>query len=187
MATAIPFERFRFGVFEVDLRSGELRKQGIKIKLHHQPFQVLAMLLEHPGEVITREELKKKLWPLDTFVDFDVGLNSAVKKLRDALGDSAEIPRYVETLPRRGYRFIGSLSKALTSKADAAVTIPGRVIEEKSSAAREEADIKVSAVSGPRSRCMLWASVAALVGLLVLLVGFDARSWREKLLARTTL
>lgn len=100
----------RFANFEADLRSGELRKQGIKIKLHHQPFQVLAMLLEHPGEVVTREELKSKLWPLDTFVDFDVGLNSAVKRLRDALGDSAEIPRYVETLPRRGYRFIAPVS-----------------------------------------------------------------------------
>src|ERR1700674_4150375 len=187
MPTPTPSEQVCFDAFEADLRSGELRKQGIKIKLHHQPFQVLAMLLEHPGELITREELKKKLWPLDTFVDFDVGLNSAVKKLRDALGDSAEIPRYVETLPRRGYRFIGSLSKAPTSKADAAAAIPGRGIEEKSSAASEEAESKVSAVSGPRSRWMLWASVAALVGLLVLLVGFDARSWREKLLARTTL
>ena len=103
MPTPTPSEQVCFDAFEADLRSGELRKQGIKIKLHHQPFQVLAMLLEHPGELITREELKKKLWPLDTFVDFDVGLNSAVKKLRDALGDSAEIPRYVETLPRRGY------------------------------------------------------------------------------------
>ena len=79
MATPTSSEQVCFDVFEADLRSGELRKQGIKIKLHHQPFQ-------HPGELITREELKKKLWPLDTFVDFDVGLNSAVKKLRDALG-----------------------------------------------------------------------------------------------------
>jgi DNA-binding winged helix-turn-helix (wHTH) protein len=121
MAIPTPSKRVRFDVFEADLRSGELRKHGIKIKLHHQPFQVLAMLLEHPGEVVTREELKSKLWPLDTFVDFDVGLNSAVKKLRDALGDSAEIPRYVETLPRRGYRFIGSLSDASTPKAEPAV------------------------------------------------------------------
>src|SRR6202521_3984426 len=174
MTTSTPSKRVRFGVFEVDLRSGELHKHGVKIKLHHQPFQVLTMLLEHPGEVVTREELKSKLWPLDTFVDFDVGLNSAVKKLRDALGDSAEIPRYVETLPRRGYRFIGSLSNASTSKAEPAAGVPGRVIEEKSPAASEEVESKVPAVSGPRSRWMLWAPAAALVSLLVLLVGFDA-------------
>ncbi|MFZ0968532.1 MAG: winged helix-turn-helix domain-containing protein [Candidatus Acidiferrales bacterium] len=96
----------RFSAFEVDLRSGELRKHGIRLKLQDQPFQVLALLLEHPGEVVTREELRRKLWPADTFVDFDTGLNSAVKKLRDALSDSAEEARYIETLPRRGYRFI---------------------------------------------------------------------------------
>src|SRR5882724_6820057 len=106
MVTPIPAGRVRFGVFEVDLRSGELHKQGIKIKLHDQPFQILAMLLEHPGELVTREQLHQRLWPSDTFVDFDVGLNSAIKRLRDALGDSAEEPRYIETLPRRGYRFI---------------------------------------------------------------------------------
>ncbi len=106
MATPILSGRVSFGVFEVDLRSGELHKQGIKIKLHDQPFQVLAMLLEHPGELVTREQLHQKLWPADTFVDFDVGLNSAIKRLRDALGDSAEDPRFVETLPRRGYRLI---------------------------------------------------------------------------------
>ena len=98
--------RARFGAFEVDLRSGELRKHGIRLKLQDQPFQVLAQLLERSGDVVTREELRNKLWPVDTFVDFDTGLNSAIKKLRDALGDSADEPRYIETLPRRGYRFI---------------------------------------------------------------------------------
>jgi DNA-binding winged helix-turn-helix (wHTH) protein/tetratricopeptide (TPR) repeat protein len=98
--------RTRFGAFEVDLRSGELHKHGIRLKLQDQPFHLLALLMEHPGEVVTREELRQKLWPADTFVDFDTGLNSAIKKLRDVLGDSAEEPRYIETLPRRGYRFI---------------------------------------------------------------------------------
>jgi TolB-like protein/DNA-binding winged helix-turn-helix (wHTH) protein len=98
--------RVRFGVFEVDLRAGELRKQGLKVKLHDQPFKVLAVLLERPGDVVTREEICQRLWPADTFVDWEVGLNSAVKKLRDALGDSAENPRFVETLPRRGYRLL---------------------------------------------------------------------------------
>ena len=98
--------RVRFDAFEVDMHSGEVRKHGIRLKLHRQPFQVLTLLLEHPGDLVTREELRQKLWPGDTFVDFDTGLNSAVKKLRDALCDSAEEPRYIETLPRRGYRFI---------------------------------------------------------------------------------
>jgi DNA-binding winged helix-turn-helix (wHTH) protein/tetratricopeptide (TPR) repeat protein len=102
----------RFGAFEVDLRSGEVHKHGIRLKLQDQPFRVLALLLEHSGDVVTREELRQKLWPADTFVDFDTGLNSAIKKLRDVLGDSAEEPRYIETLPRRGYRFIGDIRNA---------------------------------------------------------------------------
>jgi DNA-binding winged helix-turn-helix (wHTH) protein/tetratricopeptide (TPR) repeat protein len=101
--------RTRFGAFDVDLRSGELYKHGIRLKLQDQPFHVLALLLEHPGEVVSREELRQKLWPADTFVDFDTSLNSAIKKLRDALGDSAEEPRFIETLPRRGYRFIAAV------------------------------------------------------------------------------
>jgi DNA-binding winged helix-turn-helix (wHTH) protein len=96
----------RFATFEVDLRSGEVRKGGVKLKLSGQPFQVLAILLERPGEVVTREELQKRLWP-DTFVDVDHNLNTAINKIREVLGDEAENPRFVETLPRRGYRFIG--------------------------------------------------------------------------------
>ena len=96
----------RFGVFEVDLRTGELRKQGLKIRLRDQPFQILLLLLAHPGEVVSRDELQKQLWPGDTFVDFDRGLNKAVNHLRDALGDSAESPHFIETLPKRGYRLI---------------------------------------------------------------------------------
>jgi TolB-like protein/DNA-binding winged helix-turn-helix (wHTH) protein/Tfp pilus assembly protein PilF len=102
----------RFGVFELDLRVGELRKNGLRVRLQQQPFQVLAMLLEHPGEVVGREELQKKLWPADTFVDFDHGLNKAINKVRDALGDSAESPRFVETIARRGYRFLAEVKPA---------------------------------------------------------------------------
>jgi DNA-binding winged helix-turn-helix (wHTH) protein len=98
----------RFGTFEVDLPAGEVRKGGVKLKLTGQPFQVLAILLERPGEVVTREEMQKRLWP-DTFVDVDHNLNTAINKIREVLGDSAESPRFVETLPRRGYRFIGEL------------------------------------------------------------------------------
>lgn len=100
----------QFGLFELDLDARELRKSGVRVKLQEQPFQVLAMLLERPGSVVTREELQKKLWPGDTFVDFDLSLNSAVKKLRQALNDDSENPRFIETLYRRGYRFIGPVN-----------------------------------------------------------------------------
>src|ERR1700730_17346613 len=100
----------RFGVFEFELRSGELRKQGRKIRLEGQPVQVLIKLLARPGELITREELQKELWPADTFVNFEQSLNAAVKRLRHALGDSPDSPRFVETLARRGYRFIAPVS-----------------------------------------------------------------------------
>src|SRR5438105_9881302 len=98
--------RLRFGVFDLDLRAGELRKHGLRVRLQEQPFQVLAMLVEHPGEIVTREEVQKRIWPADTFVDFDHGLNKAINKIREALGDSAQSPRFVETVARRGYRFI---------------------------------------------------------------------------------
>src|SRR4030081_2142052 len=96
----------RFGVFEADLGAGELRKHGLRLKLSEKPFQILVMLLEKPGNVVSREELRNRLWPGDTFVDFDHGLNNAVMRLREVLGDSSENPRFVETIPRRGYRFI---------------------------------------------------------------------------------
>ncbi len=100
----------RFGVFELDLKAGELRRHGRKVKLQEQPFQVLSQLLEKPGEVITREELRNRLWPADTFVDFDHSLNAAIRRLRDALGDSADNPTFVETVARRGYRFLAPVS-----------------------------------------------------------------------------
>ena len=111
MKTELP-EILQFGTFEVDLRAGELRKQGVRIKVQEQPFHVLNVLLQRPGEVVTREELRAQLWQSDTFVDFDNGLNTSINKLREALGDSADNPRFIETLPRRGYRFIASVSGA---------------------------------------------------------------------------
>src|SRR6516225_10436382 len=101
-----------FGPLELDARAGELYKHGFKLKLQGHPIQILAMLLERPGELITREEIQQKLWPSEseTFVDFDHGLNTAVRKLRQALGDEAETPQYIETLPRRGYRFVGEVA-----------------------------------------------------------------------------
>ncbi|MGA9977074.1 MAG: winged helix-turn-helix domain-containing protein [Candidatus Sulfotelmatobacter sp.] len=107
----------RFGVYELDLGAGELRKNGRKLRLQEQPFQILALLLERAGDVVTRDELRQKLWPADTFVDFDHGLNTAVNKLRELLGDSASSPRFIETLARRGYRFIAPLQNDLQSSA----------------------------------------------------------------------
>jgi DNA-binding winged helix-turn-helix (wHTH) protein/Tol biopolymer transport system component len=101
----------RFGPFELDTRCAELRKSGIRLKLQGQPIQILEMLVAHPGELVTREEIQQRLWPADTFVDFDHSLNTAIKKLRQALGDEADAPRYIETLPKRGYRFIGEVEK----------------------------------------------------------------------------
>ncbi len=101
----------RFGRFEADLHTGELHKNGIKIKLQEKPFQILELLLERPGELITREELREKLWPADTFVDFDSSIGTAVAKLRQALGDSAQEPRFVETVSSRGYRFLGPVTR----------------------------------------------------------------------------
>lgn len=113
MATPVSTAKiFRFGVFEVDLKAGELRKHGLRLKLSEQPLQVLAFLLENPGEIVTREELRSRLWQGDTFVDFDHGLNNAVMRLREVLGDSSENPRFVETVPRRGYRFIAPVEEA---------------------------------------------------------------------------
>jgi TolB-like protein/DNA-binding winged helix-turn-helix (wHTH) protein/Flp pilus assembly protein TadD len=107
-----PDTRLCFGVFEFDLRSGELRKRGLRVRLQQQPFQVLGLLLAHAGEVVSREDLQKAIWPADTFVDFDHGLNKAVNKIREALGDSAESPRFVETVARRGYRFVADVRVA---------------------------------------------------------------------------
>src|SRR5260370_14781977 len=123
--------RLRFGVFELDLRAGELRKHGLRVRLQEQPFELLEMLLEHPGEVVTREELQKNLWPADTFVDFDHGLNKAISKIRGALSDSAESPRFVETVARRGYRFLAEVkvADAATVRSPELATLPNPVTE----------------------------------------------------------
>ena len=102
----------RFGVFEMDFRTGELRKHGVRLKIQNQPFLVLQALLERPGELVTREELQTKVWADDTYVDFDQSLNRAINKVRDVLNDEAGTPRFIETLPRRGYRFIAPVEEA---------------------------------------------------------------------------
>lgn len=108
----------RFGVFELDRRAGELRKSGVKLRLQEQPFQLLALLVDRAGDVVTRDELRQQLWPSDTFVDFDHSLNTAINKVREALGDSAARPRYVETLARRGYRFIAPVQNGAATESE---------------------------------------------------------------------
>lgn len=108
-----PAPRYRFGVFEVDAAAGELRRQGLRVKLNTQPMQVLLMLLERPGELLTREEISRKLWPDGTFVDYEHGVNSAVNRIREALGDTAANPRFLETRARRGYRFIAPVERVV--------------------------------------------------------------------------
>jgi cholera toxin transcriptional activator len=106
-----PARRYRFGVFEADATMGELRRQGIRVKLNAQPFQVLCLLLDRPGELLTREEISRELWPDGTFVDYDHGVNSAVNRIREALGDAASSPRFIETLAKRGYRFVAPVER----------------------------------------------------------------------------
>jgi eukaryotic-like serine/threonine-protein kinase len=118
----------RFGIFEVDSESGELRKNGLKVPLQEQPFRVLTLLVEHPGKVITREELQQRLWPADTFVEFDRGLNTAINKVREALGDSATSPRFVETVPRHGYRFLAPVEGCTKPISVRTGLVPGRAI-----------------------------------------------------------
>jgi DNA-binding winged helix-turn-helix (wHTH) protein len=119
-------ENLRFGTFELNVRVGELRKQGVLIKLQEQPFRVLSVLLERPGEVVTREELRTSIWPADTFVDFDNSLNTSINKLREALGDSANSPQFIETVPRRGYRFIPPVTSGDGEASSPGATREGR-------------------------------------------------------------
>jgi len=164
-------QSIRFGDFEVDPRSGELRKHGIRVKLQVQPFQVLQILLECPGDVVNREELQKKIWPSDTFVDFDQGLNNAVKKLREALGDDAEKPRFIETLSRRGYRFIGSVQNGA----------PRAVGKSDSKPASTETRLPETHRKG-----FGWglALGAAAVAVLILVVSFNTAGVRDHLLGK---
>ncbi len=154
----------RFGVFAVDLAAGELRKNGVRIRLQDQPFQILAILLERPGDVVTREELRQRLWPADTFVDFDHSLNTAVNKLREALGDSASSPRYVETLARRGYRFLGTLERADTTPDPAAPAAVADRTAAKSAARTFHRDLDV-----PVPRRSLTRGLFALIQVMYLI------------------
>ena len=169
--TARQLRLMRFEDFEVDLRSGELRKAGVKLKFGGQPFQVLSILLEQPGDVVTREELQKRLWP-DTFVDVDRNLNTAINKIREVLGDSAESPRFVETLPRRGYRFIGEVEPPVqpvvpvVESTRSRLALASSVVEDRRGCPRHLGRCAC------RRGCVSMASAAASAGA----GGFDRRS-----------
>jgi TolB-like protein/DNA-binding winged helix-turn-helix (wHTH) protein/Tfp pilus assembly protein PilF len=153
-----PSPLVRFAQFELDSRAGELRKEGRRIKLQEQPSQILAMLLERPGELVTREELRQKLWPADTFVDFDHGLNSAVARLREALNDSAQCPKYIETVTRRGYRFIGKREETnLTQAAAQELPQPDKPWE---------TDLQQALQNGKLQHSKRWLPALAAMGLL---------------------
>ena len=149
MTDARPARRYRFGVFEVDSTTGELRRTGVRVKLHAQPLQVLLMLLERPGEMLTREEICRELWPDGTFVDYEHGVNSAVNRLREALGDKASNPRFVETLARRGYRFLAPVERIALDEEASTATAAGPISEEPAPvpAAKTESLDRVLAVS----------------------------------------
>jgi cholera toxin transcriptional activator len=133
-------QRFRFGVFEADAATGELRKQGLRVKINAQPFQLLCMLLEKPGQVLTREEISRKLWPGGTFVDFEHGVNSAINRIREALGDTANSPRFVETLARRGYRFVAPVERidGLAPQIPSDETLPQFIAESSGAAVTDD-------------------------------------------------
>jgi TolB-like protein/DNA-binding winged helix-turn-helix (wHTH) protein len=187
----------RFGIFEVDLQARELHKRGLKVKLQEQPLQVLAALLERPGEVVTREELRQRIWLADTFVDFDNGLNGAINRLREALGDSANNPRFVETLPRRGYRFIASVEDATPGVAPGALPSNGAGQAEAGSVAKPQENRPGVArarlrprnlwglvPSAGRSLGRLWIVALAFAALMALLIGVNAGWMRQRFLGR---
>jgi TolB-like protein/DNA-binding winged helix-turn-helix (wHTH) protein len=186
MATPIASSgTIRFGAFEADLRSGELRKDGVKIKLEGQPFQVLAALLQRPGQLVAREELRKELWPDDTFVDFEQGINAAVKRLRVALEDSADTPTFIETLPRRGYRFIAPIENGPQPPSEATEESqlgPISHAEEPFGNAQTTRSVVVSGATA-RWRPIL-IGIAAITALGLLVLGLNPFGWRDRLLGR---
>ena len=168
----------RFGVFEADLHARELRKQGMQIKLQEQPFQILAFLLEHPGEIVTREQLRQRLWPADTFVDVDNSVNAAINRVREALGDSAESPRFVETLPRRGYRFVAPVAEIKGPERDLGLENANAVIP-----ARPEESPAIGNLRGTIAKLSL---VVALVAIVVAASVWGWEKWRARISIRNS-
>ncbi len=172
----------RFGAFEADLQAGELRKHGLRIKLQEQPFEILAILLQNPGELVLREDLRQRLWPADTFVDFDHSLNRAINKLRDALGDSAENPRFVETLPRRGYRFIAPVNETAPGAGHTSPPLhPVSATAEPAVVSVEKLRAEVRAAFGVHRWRKIALVAIAFGAILALLVVLNTGGWRQRL------
>ena len=167
-------DKIRFGVFELAVRSAELCKGGVRLPIHGRPVQVLAILLEHPGQMVSREELRNRLWAADTFVDFDHGLHNAVGRLREVLGDSADRPRFIETLPRRGYRFIAKVDRPTLDTALAAV---------RATAGQQETAMQPGFPSAlqPGSLRTFTLSILAVLSVLTLSYVSNVGRWRERL------
>src|SRR5882672_4984227 len=163
-STPHPMRSVRFGVFEVDFETGELRKSGLKVALQDQPFHVLALLLENAGKLVSRDELQQKIWSADTFVEFDRGLNTAINKVRDALGDSAGNPRFIETLPRRGYRFLAPVETMGTRELEEAGSSQLAILPPDRPSNVEDT---VATVAVPRRQVLPWA-VAGLLAVIAL-------------------
>jgi len=166
--------RLRFGIFEADLRTGELRKRGARIRLQEQPFQVLAVLLTRPGDLVTRDELRDRLWTADTFVDFEHGLNKAINKVREALGDSAESPRFVETVPRRGYRFIADVTVVDLESVPPETYAPSTVGDTLTAGDREPPDVAEQTIT-PKGRG--WQRTLTITGCGLALVSIVLVGW----------
>jgi DNA-binding winged helix-turn-helix (wHTH) protein len=144
-------QRYRFGIFEVDAATGELRRQGLRVKLNTQPFQLLLMLLDRPGQLLTREEISRELWPDGTFVDYEHGVNSAINRIREALGDTAASPRFLETLARRGYRFIAPVERTVSgeSQSSSVSEAPTQPEEAPSSSGPPSSRVRVQILATP--------------------------------------
>ena len=186
MGSSAPRSRIaRFGLFEVDLERRLLTREGLRVKLQDQPFEILALLLERPGEIVTREEIQRKLWPADTYVAFDDGLNTAIKKLRVALGDTADNPRFIETVPRRGYRFLAApaFTEIPLRGLDALSASDGVLPASESTPDLNSERAQVAALArnvGPRPRALAWVAIVAIAALVIGLV-----MWRQLKTARS--
>ncbi len=156
--TGVSGSVYRFGSFELNPRDGELRKHGVRIKLQDQPLQMLLLLLEHPGNLVTREEFQNRLWAPGTHVDYDNAINSSMRKLRDALGDTSENPRFIETLARRGYRFVGKVETPRTEKPLGNLLRPGKFTQNRASTPNGRIRLSFSPAQRP------WLSQPPLAG-----------------------